>query len=135
MMFKSSVTTFLLLATLATISTAQEVPATSTTPTLTTTTTTAVVTGTATSITPTITTAPTTRPPSNMTLPDFSSLASVIASVATGRSLNPGYSPTPKPGGPNSASRIGAGGKGEVLMGLGLVILSAVVAGAGTLAL
>ncbi|KAF9152513.1 hypothetical protein BG015_005152 [Linnemannia schmuckeri] len=135
MMFKSFVATFLLLASLATISTAQGVPPTPTTPTLTTTTTAAVVTGTATGITPTLTTAPTTRPPNNMTFTDFSSLASVIASVATGRSLNPGHSPTPKAGGPNSASRVGAGGKGEVLMGLGLVVLSAVVAGAGTLAL
>ncbi|OAQ32821.1 hypothetical protein K457DRAFT_123003 [Linnemannia elongata AG-77] len=129
MMFKSSVTTFLLLAALATVSTAQvETTPTPTTATSTSTTTTSTVFG-----TPTITTTPTTRPPNNMTsVPDFSSLASVIASVATGRSLNPGYSPTAKPGaGANSASRMG----GDVLTGMVFVVLSAVVAGAGTLAL
>ncbi|KAG0046436.1 hypothetical protein BGZ90_008189, partial [Linnemannia elongata] len=125
MMFKSSVTTFLLLAALAIVSTAQvETPTpTTATSTSTTTTSTSTVFG-----TPTITTAPTTRPPNNMTsVPDFSSLASVIASVATGRSLNPGYSPTAKPGaGANSASRMG----GDVLTGMVFVVLSAVVAGA-----
>ncbi|KAF9306800.1 hypothetical protein BGZ91_008523, partial [Linnemannia elongata] len=125
MMFKSSVTTFLLLAALAIVSTAQvETPTpTTATSTSTTTTSTSTVFG-----TPTITTTPTTRPPNNMTsVPDFSSLASVIASVATGRSLNPGYSPTAKPGaGANSASRMG----GDVLTGMVFVVLSAVVAGA-----
>ncbi|KAF9547965.1 hypothetical protein EC957_007478 [Mortierella hygrophila] len=130
MMFKSSVTTFLLLATLAIVSTAQEATPI-TTPTSETTTTTTTATGTI-SGTPTITTAPTTLPINNMTaIPDFSSLASVIASVATARSLNPGSSPTPTAGGKNSASRMG----GDVLTGMVFVVLSAVVAGAGTLTL
>ncbi|KAG9066651.1 hypothetical protein KI688_012559 [Linnemannia hyalina] len=131
MMFKSSVTTFLLLATLAIVSTAQEVAPVPTPTTETTTTTTAAPTGTI-SGTPTITTAPATLPTNNMTaVPDFSSLASVIASVATARSLNPGSSPTPAAGAKNSASRMG----GDVLTGMAFVVLSAVVAGAGTLAL
>ncbi|KAG0287372.1 hypothetical protein BGZ96_008682 [Linnemannia gamsii] len=138
MLFKSSsVTTFLLLATLAIVSTAQEAPTTTVASTTTAAATTPVATGTSSaSGTSTVTTAPIAHPTSNFTaVPDFSSLASVIASVATARSLNPGFSPTPKPGGPgaSAASRVGAGG--EVLMGLGLVVLSAVVAGAGTLAL
>ncbi|KAK3844499.1 MAG: hypothetical protein J3R72DRAFT_438172 [Linnemannia gamsii] len=139
MMFKSSITTFLLLATLAILASAQDgaIPPTPTTPTLAATSTT----GGAATGGPTNTATPTTVPgvkpvPTNpMTaVPDFSSLAGAIASLATGRSQNPGFSPTPTPGGgANSASRLG--GAGDVMTGLVMVVLSAVVAGAGTLAL
>ncbi|KAG0279589.1 hypothetical protein BGZ95_000787 [Linnemannia exigua] len=140
MMFKSSITTFLLLATLAILASAQEVPAT-TTPSLTATpTTNSAATGgpTNTATGPagntTVTGVPKPPPTNPLTaVPDFTSLASAIASLATGRAQNPGFSPTAKPGGANGASRLG--GASDVMTGLVMVVLSAVVAGAGTLAL
>ncbi|KAF9906136.1 hypothetical protein EC991_000932 [Linnemannia zychae] len=134
MMFKSSLTTLLLLATLAILASAQDPVPTPPTPT---TTTVGATTTTGGSVAPTATITGTggvapPAPTNNLTaVPDFSSLASAIASLATGRSQNPGYSPTPKPDAGNSAARLG----GDVVTGLVLVVLSAVVAGAGTLAL
>ncbi|KAF9119999.1 hypothetical protein BGW39_011743 [Mortierella sp. 14UC] len=137
MMFKSSLTTLLLIATLAILASAQVSSVAPTIPT----TTTAAATGGPIAVTPTTVptgtitgtggVAPTPAPTNPLTaVPDFTSLANAIASLATARAQNPGFSPTPKPGA-NSASRLG----GDVVTGLVMVVLSAVVAGAGTLAL
>ncbi|KAF9185398.1 hypothetical protein BGZ51_002683 [Haplosporangium sp. Z 767] len=131
-------TSFLLFAALAILSSTSMVMAQSpiTSPTTTTTTTAA----TSASGSPTTTgPAPTITAPGNGTftsVPNFSSLATLISSYASGRSANPGNTPTNTANSAvGSMSSLLSTDSRSVFAGMGLVMFTAVVAAIGTIAL
>ncbi|KAF9572846.1 hypothetical protein EC968_009411 [Mortierella alpina] len=134
MMIKSTFTTFVFLAVLVALSSVAHAQTDNTltvpTPTA------AVTTEAATPRTiPTATITPPPRTGGNFTaIPDFGSLATLIASLATGKSANPGNAqPTGKA---NSAAASGMSTDSSVVLaGFGLVMLTTLVAAMGTLAL
>ncbi|KAF9431411.1 hypothetical protein BGZ76_000338 [Entomortierella beljakovae] len=129
-----SYTTILLVAALVALSaTTVSGQATPTTASASTTTTTTTTGSTASS---SVTAAP--APGGNITsMPNFSSLATLISSFAADRSAHPGNSPTPGSGGENSAGgmMLSEQSRGTVMIGLAMVFATTLLAVVGTVSL
>ncbi|KAF9896577.1 hypothetical protein BX616_007182, partial [Lobosporangium transversale] len=136
MMMKSTFAPLFLLVALIALSTTQQVKAQDVTPTTTPTTTAnadPVTSGSGSK--PTITGAPSVPEGNFTTMPNFSSLATMIASYATGRSVHPGNAPTSKPS-PSSAaassSLLTEASRSSLMAGMALVIVTTLMSAIGT---
>ncbi|KAG0322506.1 hypothetical protein BGZ99_003330 [Dissophora globulifera] len=129
MMSKSAFTTLFVIAALVAVASAQAPTTTAPAPVATTTTTSAP--------SATITTAPAAGGSNFTSIPNFSSLATLIQSYANGRSQSPGSAPTGASGSSagGSAFMLAESARTSVLAGLSLVFATALMAAFGTIGL